>query len=88
MFLSVFEAKTTDLTMVKFVFWKVVPTNSYHQNITVTHSSIFFELLKKAHFFIALTTTEGDPLMSNCSSVFDNTTIISIFLNDKVVFEI
>jgi hypothetical protein len=79
MFLFAFEGRATDLTMVKS-FFEVCPykqlSSKHYGNALID----FFELLKKAHIFIVLTTIEGDLLMSNCSSVFDNTTIISIFL--------
>ena len=42
MLFSAFTAKTTGLMMMKCVFWKLAPTNSYHQNTTVTHLSAFF----------------------------------------------
>ena len=42
MLFSAFKAKTTGLMMMKCVFWKLAPTNSYHQNTTVTHLSTFF----------------------------------------------
>jgi len=42
MLFSAFTAKTTGLMMMKCVFWKLAPTNSYHQNTTVTHLSTFF----------------------------------------------
>jgi len=42
MLFSAFKAKTTGLMMMKCVFWKLAPTNSYHQNTTVTHLSTSF----------------------------------------------
>ena len=42
MLFSAFKAKTIGLMVMKCVFWKLAPTNSYHQNTTVTHLSTFF----------------------------------------------